>query len=107
MAEYKNGGFSHPEVIPGTWMPKANLQNNYEIDRVAQKTFSYTGIKTFPLQDIALIEAQWGPIAERQYEHLVGQERICLGHEEYFEGEQIKRGTFFEKFLDIGFGCRR
>jgi hypothetical protein len=71
LAEYKNGGFSHPELIPGTWMPRANLQNDYLIDRVAQKNLTYSGIKTFPLQDIALIEAQWGPIAKRQYEHLV------------------------------------
>ena len=76
--EYKFGGYSHPEVIPGTWMPKANLQNDYMIDRVAQRTFSYTGIKTFPLQDIALIEAQWGPIAERQYEHLVAADYMII-----------------------------
>jgi len=78
LAEYKNGGFSHPELQPGTWMPKANLQNDYQIDRVAQKTFSYTGIKTFPLQDIALIEAQWGPIAKREYEHLVSSDYMII-----------------------------
>jgi phthalate 4,5-dioxygenase len=71
LAEYKTGGYTHPELIPGTWMPQANLQNDYLIDRVAQKNMTYSGIKTFPLQDIALIEAQWGPIAKRQYEHLV------------------------------------
>ena len=78
LAEYKNGGFSHPELNPGTWMPKANLQNDYLIDRVAQKTFSYSGIKTFPLQDIALIEAQWGPIAKREYEHLVSSDYMII-----------------------------
>jgi hypothetical protein len=78
LAEYKNGGFSHPELIPGSWMPKANLQNDYLIDRVAQKTFSYSGIKTFPLQDIALIEAQWGPIAKREYEHLVSSDYMII-----------------------------
>jgi hypothetical protein len=78
LAEYKNGGFSHPELIPGTWMPKANLQNDYLIDRVAQRTFSYSGIKTFPLQDIALIEAQWGPIAKREYEHLVSSDYMII-----------------------------
>jgi hypothetical protein len=78
LAEYKNGGFSHPEVIPGSWMPKANLQNDYLIDRLSQKTFSYSGIKTFPLQDIALIEAQWGPIAKREYEHLVSSDYMII-----------------------------
>ncbi len=76
--EYKFGGYSHPEVVPGTWMPKANLQNDYLIDRVAQRTFSYSGIKTFPLQDIALIEAQWGPIAKREYEHLVAADYMII-----------------------------
>jgi phthalate 4,5-dioxygenase len=78
LAEYKNGGYSHPELIPGTWMPKANLQNDYLIDRVAQKNLTYSGIKTFPLQDIALIEAQWGPIAKREYEHLVRADYMII-----------------------------
>src|SRR5581483_2573368 len=78
LAEYKNGGYSHPELIPGSWMPKANLQNDYMIDRVAQKHLTYSGIKTFPLQDIALIEAQWGPIAKRQYEHLVKSDFMII-----------------------------
>ena len=51
-------------------MPKANVHNDYNIDRVAQKNFTYTGIKTFPLQDIAMMENQWGPIADRKQEHL-------------------------------------
>ena len=75
---YKHGGYTHPETIPGSWMPKANLQNDYLIDRVAQKNFSYSGIKTFPLQDIALIEAQWGPIAKREYEHLASSDYMII-----------------------------
>ena len=71
MAEYKYGQFTHPELIPGTFYTKANMQNDYMVDRIAQKNYSYTGIKNFPLQDIALIEDQWGPIAEREKEHLV------------------------------------
>jgi phthalate 4,5-dioxygenase oxygenase subunit len=75
---YKHGGYTHPETIPGTWMPQANLQNDYLVDRVAQKNFSYSGIKTFPLQDIALIEAQWGPIAKREYEHLASSDYMII-----------------------------
>ncbi len=78
LAEYKHGGYTHPELIPGTWMPQANLQNDYLVDRVAQKHLTYSGIKTFPLQDIALIEAQWGPIAKRQYEHLVKSDFMII-----------------------------
>ena len=70
IAEYKFGGYTHPELVPGTWQTKANVHNDYEIDRVAQKYFSFTGIKTFPLQDIAMMENQWGPIADRTQEHL-------------------------------------
>jgi phenylpropionate dioxygenase-like ring-hydroxylating dioxygenase large terminal subunit len=70
IAEYKFGGYTHPELVPGTWQTKANVHNDYEIDRVAQKYFTFTGIKTFPLQDIAMMENQWGPIADRTQEHL-------------------------------------
>src|SRR5207237_4157156 len=59
-------------------MPKANRQNDYLVDQVAQKNFSYSGIKTFPLQDIALIEAQWGPIAKREYEHLASSDYMII-----------------------------
>jgi phenylpropionate dioxygenase-like ring-hydroxylating dioxygenase large terminal subunit len=70
IAEYKHGGWTHPEMIPGTWKTKDNVFNDYNVDRVAQRNLSYTGIKTFPLQDIAMMENQWGPIAKRHKEHL-------------------------------------
>jgi hypothetical protein len=68
--EYKHGGYTHPELIAGTWQGKYNVHNDYGIDRVAQKYFTFTGIKTFPLQDIAMMENQWGPLADRTQEHL-------------------------------------
>jgi phthalate 4,5-dioxygenase oxygenase subunit len=70
LAEYKHGGWTHPEMIPGTWKTKDNVFNDYNVDRVAQRNLSYSGIKTFPLQDIAMMENQWGPIAKRHKEHL-------------------------------------
>src|SRR5690606_10610688 len=39
-----------------------------------QKNHLYSGIKTFPLQDIAMMENQWGPIAKREKEHLVAMD---------------------------------
>jgi phthalate 4,5-dioxygenase oxygenase subunit len=72
--EYKHGGWTHPEMIPGTWKTKDNVFNDYNVDRVAQRNFSYTGIKTFPLQDIAMMEQQWGPIADRTQEHLASSD---------------------------------
>jgi hypothetical protein len=70
LADYRHSGYSYPEMIPGSWTPKDNIHNDYNIDRVAQRNFSYTGIRAFPTQDTALIENQWGPIADRTQEHL-------------------------------------
>jgi phthalate 4,5-dioxygenase len=67
---YKQDGYAYPEMIPGTWKTKANVWNDYDVDRLGQKTFLYSGIKTFPLQDIAMMENQWGPLAKRELEHL-------------------------------------
>ena len=96
LAEYKYGQFTHPELIPGTFYTKANMQNDYMVDRIAQKNYSYTGIKNFPLQDIALIEDQWGPIAEREKEHLVRsdegiirvRQRLIRAARKLMEGEE-------------------
>ncbi len=70
LREYKQGGYVFPEMIPGTWKTAANVFNSYQIDRVAQRNYNYTGIKAFPLQDIAMMEDQWGPLADRRKEHL-------------------------------------
>ncbi len=61
-------------MVPGTWKTKANVWNDYEVDRLGQKTYLYSGIKTFPLQDIAMMENQWGPLAKRELEHLVAMD---------------------------------
>lgn len=74
LQEYKHGGYTFPELIPGTWNTKANIHNDYEIDRVVQRNFSYSGIKNFPLQDIAMMEDQWGPVADRTREHLTSMD---------------------------------
>ncbi len=71
---YKQGGYAYPEMIPGTFKTRANVFNDYEVDRLGQKNHLYSGIKTFPLQDIAMMENQWGPIAKRELEHLVGMD---------------------------------
>jgi hypothetical protein len=68
--EYKHGGYVYPELIPGTYRTVANIHNDYQQDRVAQKQFTFSGIRCFPLQDIAMGENQWGPIADRTQEHL-------------------------------------
>ncbi len=70
LQEYMRGGYYYPELNPGTWQTEANVTNDYLIDREKQRNYNYTGIKTFPLQDIAMMENQWGPIADRRREHL-------------------------------------
>jgi hypothetical protein len=57
-------------MIPGSFQTRANVHNDYLVDREKQKNVNYTGISTFPLQDIAMMENQWGPIADRTREHL-------------------------------------
>jgi hypothetical protein len=78
IAEYKYGEYYYPGLIPGTWKTKDNVFNDYNLDRVAQRNFSYTGMKTFPLQDIAMMENQWGPIAEREQEHLTSMDYMII-----------------------------
>ena len=41
------GGFTYPEQIPGTFMAVENKDNDYLVDRILQKNYSYTGIKSF------------------------------------------------------------
>jgi phenylpropionate dioxygenase-like ring-hydroxylating dioxygenase large terminal subunit len=78
LQEYKHGGWTHPAMIPGTWKTVDNVFNDYNVDRLAQRNFSYTGIKTFPLQDIAMMENQWGPIADREQEHLTSSDYMII-----------------------------
>ena len=68
--EYRTGGYYYPELVPGTFITQDNVHNDYNVDREKQRSYNYTGIRTFPLQDIAMMENQWGPIADRTREHL-------------------------------------
>ena len=76
--EYKFGGFIYPELIPGKPIPVENKSNEYNINRHLQKTYSYTGIKSFPIQDLAVQEDQWGPLADRSKEHLVKSDEMII-----------------------------
>ena len=51
------------------WVPLRNRGNDYLIDRVAQKTTSFTGIEGISEQDAAIQDSQ-GFIADRTREHL-------------------------------------
>jgi len=62
-------GRGKDDIIPGTFALKANLSNDYFIDREKQRTKTYTGIKGVNTQDFALQEGM-GPICDRSQEHL-------------------------------------
>ena len=70
LSAYRDGDWYYPRLIPGTFIPEDNVHNSYNLNRDKQRSESYTGIRTFPLQDIAMMEDQWGPVAKRQLEHL-------------------------------------
>ena len=53
----------------GRWRPRARASNDYEIDRQLQRTKTFTGIPTIPLQDQAVVESM-GMVTDRSIEHL-------------------------------------
>jgi phthalate 4,5-dioxygenase oxygenase subunit len=76
--ELKHGGMDYPELIPGTYIPKENKDNDYLIDREAQRRFSFTGIKSLPAQDMAVQADQAGVIADRTRENLVSADTAII-----------------------------
>jgi phthalate 4,5-dioxygenase len=66
---YRRGGSVHAELIPGTYLPVRNAENDYLIDRTLQRTVSFTGIHGIAMQDVAMQESM-GPVADRTNEHL-------------------------------------
>ena len=66
---FKAGGGLFPKLIPGTFRPVENMENDYQIDRKAQREWSVTGIQSVTQQDRAVTETM-GPIYDRTKEHL-------------------------------------
>jgi len=65
------GNGVHNEYVPGTYRPLANKDNDYLIDREAQRRGdSYSGVKGIAIQDGSLQE-NMGPIVDRSKERLV------------------------------------
>jgi phenylpropionate dioxygenase-like ring-hydroxylating dioxygenase large terminal subunit len=76
--DYKHGNNEFPQNIPGTFVPIQSKSNDYQIDRVKQRFFSWTGIINYPLQDFAVVENQRGPITDRTKEHLCSSDTYLL-----------------------------
>ncbi|MFZ8942805.1 MAG: Rieske 2Fe-2S domain-containing protein, partial [Gemmobacter sp.] len=74
----ENGHGVHTELIPGTFRPVANMDNDYLMDREAQRQkVYYSGIKGIAMQDASLQESM-GPIADRTRENLVSTDNAII-----------------------------
>ncbi|HVA25898.1 MAG TPA: aromatic ring-hydroxylating dioxygenase subunit alpha, partial [Chloroflexota bacterium] len=70
IATFDSGVHIHAKLIPGTFRPKGNADNDYLIDRGVQRSrASFTGIFGSGPQDAAVQEGM-GPICDRGREHL-------------------------------------
>jgi phenylpropionate dioxygenase-like ring-hydroxylating dioxygenase large terminal subunit len=68
----KDGKGTFVKYLPGTQRPLANKDNDYLVDREAQKAGrTYSGVEGIAMQDQSLQESM-GPIVDRSKENLVG-----------------------------------
>ncbi|MGE3245206.1 MAG: Rieske 2Fe-2S domain-containing protein [Beijerinckiaceae bacterium] len=66
----RGGGGIHTLYEPGSYRPLANKDNNYMMDRAAQKHgLTFSGVKGIAIQDAAMQESM-GPIVDRTKENL-------------------------------------
>jgi phenylpropionate dioxygenase-like ring-hydroxylating dioxygenase large terminal subunit len=67
----REGKGIHVKYVPGTYRPVANRENDYLMDRAAQKAGkTYSGVEGIAMQDASLQESM-GPIVDRTRETLV------------------------------------
>ncbi len=71
----KDGYGVHVKLIPGTYIPVANKDNDYLMDRASQRAgVSFSGIDGIAIQDSSLQESM-GPIQDRTKENLVAADK--------------------------------
>src|SRR5246127_2490872 len=74
----RGGGGIHVALIPGTFRPVINKDNDYMIDRDAQKAGrTASGVKGIAMQDAAVQESM-GPIQDRTKENLVSTDNAII-----------------------------
>ncbi len=67
----RDGKGIHVRYVPGTYRPLANKDNDYLMDRAAQKAGrTFSGVEGIAMQDASLQESM-GPIVDRTKENLV------------------------------------
>src|SRR5258707_13925795 len=77
----RSGGGIHVALIPGTFRPIINKDNDYMIDRHAQKAGrTFSGVRGIAMQGAAVQESM-GPIQVRTKENLVSTDNaIIMAH---------------------------
>lgn len=74
----RGGGGIHVNLMPGTVRPVVNRDNQYTINRAAQKAGeTYSGVKGIAMQDAAIQESQ-GWVQDRTRETLVPTDRAIV-----------------------------
>ncbi len=90
-----NDGYGiHAKLIPGTFIPLQNKDNDYLMDRASQKArVTYSGVSGFAIQDSSLQESM-GPITDRSKENLVTTDNgiIMARHRLRKAAEALKKG---------------
>lgn len=77
LAQWKNGEVAHRKVQEGTATPVERADNDYLIDREAQRTRSFTGIAGIRAQD-AMVTESAGAIVDRAREHLGTSDKAVI-----------------------------
>jgi hypothetical protein len=75
----QKGGGTHVVLIPdGSFRPTINMDNDYMMDRAAQKRGeTYCGVRGIAMQDAAVQESM-GPIQDRSKENLVSTDNAII-----------------------------
>lgn len=78
IATMEEGGGIHVRYVPGTFRPLINKDNDYMMDRAAQKARRfYSGVESIAIQD-ASVQESMGPIADRTRENLVSTDNAII-----------------------------
>jgi phthalate 4,5-dioxygenase len=74
----QEGGGLHVRFVPGTFRPLINKDNDYMMDRAAQRAgVTYSGVKGIAMQDGSVQESM-GPIQDRTKENLVSTDNAII-----------------------------
>jgi phenylpropionate dioxygenase-like ring-hydroxylating dioxygenase large terminal subunit len=94
VAAMKEGKGVHVKHVPGTYRPMANKDNDYLMDREAQRrNATYSGIEGIAMQDASLQESM-GPIVDRTKENLVSTDNgiIMARHRLMKAAKELAKG---------------